>query len=67
MTVIRRGAVALTRSFRMRFATLVGRAADAIKSGATRDQLASQVKADDLGWQLNAQFFGQLYDELAKK
>jgi cyclase len=54
-------------AFRMRFATLVGRAADAIKSGATRDQLASQVKADDLGWQLNAQFFGQLYDELAKK
>src|SRR6187455_1360827 len=54
-------------AFRMRFATLVSRAADAIKSGATRDQLASQVKADDLGWQLNAQFFGQLYDELAKK
>ena len=54
-------------AFRMRFATLVSRASDAVKAGATRDQLASQVKTDDLGWQLNAQFFGQLYDELAKK
>jgi len=25
------------------------------------------VKTDDLGWQFNAQFYGQLYDELAKK
>jgi cyclase len=52
--------------FRTRFASLVNRASDAIKAGATRDTLASQVKTDDLGWQLNPQFFGQLYDELKK-
>ena len=34
---------------------------------AARDQLAAQVKTDDLGWQLNPQFYGQLYDELVKK
>ena len=51
-------------AFRAQFATLVGRASDAVKAGATRDTLASQVKTDDLGWQLNAQFFGQLFDEL---
>jgi cyclase len=54
-------------AFRTRFATLVGRASEAIKGGATRDQLASQVKTDDLGWQPNAQFFGQLYDEIQKR
>lgn len=55
------------QAFRTQFASLVSRASDAIKAGATREQLASQVKTDDLGWQLNPQFFGQLYDELAKK
>jgi len=53
-------------AFRTQFASLVSRASDAIKAGATRDTLASQVKTDDLGWQLNPQFFGQLYDELKK-
>jgi glyoxylase-like metal-dependent hydrolase (beta-lactamase superfamily II) len=52
-------------AFRNRFASLVSRASEAVKSGATRESLASQVKTDDLGWQLNAQFFGQLYDEIA--
>jgi glyoxylase-like metal-dependent hydrolase (beta-lactamase superfamily II) len=55
------------QAFRMNFAALVSRASDAIKAGAGRDQLAMQVKTDDLGWQLNPQFFGQLYDELTKK
>ena len=54
-------------AFTKRFATLVVRAADAIKAGASRDQLAMQVKTDDLGWTLNPQFYGQLYDEIAKK
>jgi cyclase len=52
--------------FRTQFASLVSRASEAIKAGATRDTLASQVKTDDLGWQLNPQFFGPLYDELKK-
>jgi glyoxylase-like metal-dependent hydrolase (beta-lactamase superfamily II) len=52
------------QAFRKNFATLIGRARDAIKSGASKDQLAMQVKMDDLGWQFNPQFFGQLYEEL---
>ena len=55
------------QAFRDEFASVVKRASDAIKAGATRDQLAAQVKTDDLGWQFNAQFYGQLYDELSKK
>ena len=55
------------QAYRTKFASVVSRASDAIKAGATKDQLASQVKTDELGWQFNAQFYGQLYDELSKK
>ena len=55
------------QAYRDKFATLVTRASDAIKAGATRDTLAMQVKTDDLGWMFNAAFYGSLYDELAKK
>jgi glyoxylase-like metal-dependent hydrolase (beta-lactamase superfamily II) len=54
-------------AFRDNFAKLIGRATEAIEAGATRDQLAAQVKTDDLGWQFMPQFYGQLYDELARK
>jgi glyoxylase-like metal-dependent hydrolase (beta-lactamase superfamily II) len=54
-------------AFRARFATVINRATEAIKLGATRETLASQTKTDDLGWQFNPQFFSQLYDELTKK
>jgi hypothetical protein len=54
-------------AYRTRFATVVTRAREAIKAGATRETLASLVKTDDLGWMLNPQFYGSLYDELAKK
>jgi glyoxylase-like metal-dependent hydrolase (beta-lactamase superfamily II) len=54
-------------AYRTKFATVVTRASEAIKAGATRDQLATQVKTDDLGWQFNAAFYGSLYDELTKK
>ena len=54
------------QAFRAKFDTLVKRASDAIKSGATKDQLASQVKTDDLGWQFQPAFFASLYDELTK-
>ena len=54
-------------AYRTKFATVVSRAAEAVKAGATRDQLATQVKTDDLGWQFNAGFYGSLYDELTKK
>jgi cyclase len=55
------------QAFRTKFATLVTRAQDAIKAGATRETLAMQVKTDDLGWMLNPMFFGSLYDEVTKK
>src|SRR5262245_20579341 len=54
------------QAFRMKFATLVQRASDAIKAGATKDQLAMQVKTEDLGWQFQPAFYGSLYDELAR-
>jgi glyoxylase-like metal-dependent hydrolase (beta-lactamase superfamily II) len=54
-------------AYRTKFATVVSRASDAIKAGATKDTLAMQVKTDDLGWTFNAAFYGSLYDELAKK
>src|SRR5215472_15441275 len=53
------------QAYRDKFAMLVGRASDAVKAGTTRDQLASQVKTDDLGWQFNPNFYRQR--ELAKK
>jgi glyoxylase-like metal-dependent hydrolase (beta-lactamase superfamily II) len=55
------------QAFRDKFAMVISRASDAIKAGATRDTLASQVKTDDLGWMFNAGFYGSLYDELTKK
>ena len=58
---------AQVQAFRDKFAMLVTRASDAIKAGATRDTLAMQVKTDDLGWNLNAAFYGSLYDEITKK
>ena len=54
-------------AYRTKFATVVTRAQEAIKAGATRDTLAMQVKTDDIGWNFNAQFYGSLYDELTKK
>lgn len=58
---------AQVQEYRTKFATLITRARDAIKAGATRDNLAMQVHTDDLGWMFNAAFYGSLYDELTKK
>jgi hypothetical protein len=55
------------QAFRDKFATVITRASDAIKAGATRDTLAMQVKTDDLGWTFQPAFYGSLYDELTKK
>jgi glyoxylase-like metal-dependent hydrolase (beta-lactamase superfamily II) len=54
-------------AYRAKFATVLSRASDAIKAGATKETLASQMKTDDLGWQFQAAFYGSLYDELTKK
>jgi glyoxylase-like metal-dependent hydrolase (beta-lactamase superfamily II) len=53
-------------AYRAKFASVVTRAQDAIKAGATRETLATQVKTDDLGWKFNPQFYGSLYDELTR-
>lgn len=55
------------QAYRMKFDTLIKRASDAIKAGATKEQLATQVNTDDLGWRFQPNFFGSLYDELTKK
>jgi len=55
------------QAYRTNFATLISRATDAIKAGATKDTLATPVKTDDLGWTFNAAFYGSLNAELAKK
>jgi len=55
------------KAYRDKFASVISRAQDAIKAGATKETLASQVKTDDLGWMFNAAFYGSLYDELTRK
>ena len=55
------------QAFKTKVDNVISRTAAAIKSGATKEQLVSQVKTDDLApWNLNAQFFGNLFDELTK-
>jgi glyoxylase-like metal-dependent hydrolase (beta-lactamase superfamily II) len=55
------------QAFKDKVDLVIKRANDAVKAGATKDNLAMQVKTDDLApWNLNAQFFGNLYDELKK-
>ena len=55
------------QAFKNKVDLVITRANDAIKAGATKETLAMQVKVDDLApWALNAQFFGNLYDELKK-
>ena len=55
------------QAFKDKVDLVTKRASDAIKAGATKENLAMQVKTDDLmPWNFNAQFFGNLYDELKK-
>jgi len=52
------------QAYRNRFATLISRAQEAVKAGATRDTLGAQVKIDDLMWTFQPAFWGSLHDEL---
>jgi cyclase len=54
-------------AFRTKMATLITRAQDAIRAGATKENFASMVQTEDLGWKLNPNLLGNLYDEIAKK
>jgi glyoxylase-like metal-dependent hydrolase (beta-lactamase superfamily II) len=51
-------------AYKAKWDTFMGRVKAAISKGATRETLASQVQQEDLGWNFNASFFGNLYDEL---
>lgn len=52
-------------AFKATVDTVIARAREAIAGGATRDDLGSEVRTDDLeGWTLNDQFFTNLHDEL---
>ena len=53
-------------AFKAKVDTVIARANAAIANGAGRDTLAAAVQTDDLEpWNLNDQFFTNLYDELA--
>ena len=54
------------QTYRDRFATLVSRAREAIKTGASRETLPMQVRTDDLMWTFQPAFWGGLFDELTK-
>jgi glyoxylase-like metal-dependent hydrolase (beta-lactamase superfamily II) len=58
---------AAIQAYKEKWDAVIDRTNDAIKKGATKDQLAAQVKVDDIGWTVNAQLLGNLYDELTKK
>jgi hypothetical protein len=55
-------------SFEVKIDTLVSRASELVAKGVPKDQLMSQLKTDDLGWQLS--FTGPqldgLYAELSR-
>ena len=55
------------QAFRDKGALLVARVTEAIKNGATKDNLAMMVKIDDLGWMLRPNFFAAAYDEFTQK
>jgi glyoxylase-like metal-dependent hydrolase (beta-lactamase superfamily II) len=52
------------QAFKGKWDTFMTRVKDAVGKGATKETLATQVKQDDLGWNFNPAFFGNLYDEL---
>jgi glyoxylase-like metal-dependent hydrolase (beta-lactamase superfamily II) len=52
------------QAYKGKWDTFMARVREAISKGATKETLAAQVKQDDLGWNFNAGFFGNLYDEL---
>jgi cyclase len=54
-------------AFRDKMATLIMRAQDAVKAGATKENFASMLKTDDLGWKINPNFLGGLYEEVAAR
>ena len=52
------------QAYKGKWDTFVTRARDAMKKGVSKEEFMANVKQDDLGWNFNAQFFNNFYDEL---
>ena len=55
------------RTFRDKMLTLNQRMAALITSGGGRQDIATKIKLDDLGWPFQPDALNGLYDELSKK
>ena len=42
------------QAFKQKIDTLVARGAELVRKGTPKDRLLSQIKTDDLGWNVNA-------------
>src|SRR5437588_709070 len=52
------------QAYKAKWDTFMSRARDAIKKGVSKEEFMTNVKQDDLGWNFNAGFFNNFYDEL---
>ena len=52
------------QAYKVKWDTFMTRARDAMKKGVSKEEFMANVKQDDLGWNFNAQFFNNFYDEL---
>ena len=52
------------QAYKVKWDTFMGRAREAMKKGVAKEEFMANVKQDDLGWNFNAGFFNNLYDEL---
>ena len=52
------------QAYKVKWDTFMARARDAMKKGVSKEELMANVKQDDLGWNFNAGFFNNFYDEL---
>ena len=52
------------QAYKAKWDTFMTRARDAMKKGVSKEEFMANVKQDDLGWNFNAGFFNNLYDEL---
>jgi cyclase len=54
------------QAYKTKIETFVSRAKEAVRSGATKDQLMAQIKTDDLGWTPRVPNVDAFYAELQK-
>jgi glyoxylase-like metal-dependent hydrolase (beta-lactamase superfamily II) len=55
------------QAYKTKIETFVSRAKEAVRNGATKDQLMAQVKTDDLGWTPRVPNVDAFYAELLQK